>query len=721
MSTEEMSLSKELNIGNDFNSPSFEEWKKVVEKDLKGVPFDKKLITKTYEGINLNPLYTKQDIINLPQINEMPGFKNFLRGSNASMYINNEWEINQEIVTADSIDFNEQLKHELSRGQNSVVILLDKATQMGLDADYAKVGEVGNGGLSISGLNSFTRALKDIDLTKYPLHMDCGFSAVQMLMIFNAYLKNQKIDLKTVKGSIYADPLGYLAREGRLPTEIEFAFDRLAVVTRWAKKNAPFIRTIGASGISYHNSGASAVQELAFVIATLIEYIEKLTQRGLDIDTIAQKTRLSFGVGPFYFMEVAKFRAARLLWSKIVELYGGKTESLQMYIHAKTGLFNQTIFDPYVNMLRTTTEAFSAIIGGINALTTNPFDESFRTPDEFSRRIARNTQIILNEESHLNALIDPAGGSFYIEKLTDDVAKASWKLIQQIQSNGGMLKSIIDGFPQVEIEKISEEKKKDVAKRKYVIVGTNSYANNKESKLESYFINYEEIHKKRAEYLQKFRTSGSREVNEKVLEELGKLVESNDDEMIEVGTEAVLNGATLGEIVKASRAKTNESVSVKALKIFRLSEDFEKLRETSLSYEKQNGCKPKVFLATMGPLAQFKARADFSRGFFEIAGFDVIYPQGYQSTEEAVSEVLKSKTKIVVICSTDDTYPDLVPPLVKGIKAADSSIQVILAGYPKEQIETHKQNGVDDFIYLGADAYSIILSLMKKTGVYNEQ
>lgn len=721
MSTEEMSLSKELNIGNDFNSPSFEEWKKVVEKDLKGVPFDKKLITKTYEGINLNPLYTKQDIINLPQINEIPGFKNFLRGSNASMYVKNEWEINQEILTADSIDFNEQLKHELSRGQNSIVILLDKATQMGLDADYAKIGEVGNGGLSISGLNSFTRALKDIDLTKYPIHMDCGFSAVQMLMIFNAYIKNRKIDLKTVKGSIYADPLGYLAREGKLPTEIEFAFDRLAVVTRWAKKNAPFIRTIGASGISYHNSGASAVQELAFVIATLIEYIEKLTQRGLDIDTIAQKTRLSFGVGPFYFMEVAKFRAARLLWSKVVELYGGKTETLQMYIHAKTGLFNQTIFDPYVNMLRTTTEAFSAIIGGINALTTNPFDESFRIPDEFSRRIARNTQIILNEESHLNALIDPAGGSFYIEKLTDDVAKASWKLIQQIQSNGGMLKSIIDGFPQGEIEKVSEEKKKDVAKRKYIIVGTNSYANNKESKLESYSSDYEEIHKKRAEYLQKFRTSGSREVNEKVLEELGKLVESNDDEMIEVGTEAVLNGATLGEIVKASRAKTNESVSVKALKIFRLSEDFERLRETSLSYEKQNGCKPKVFLAAMGPLAQFKARADFSRGFFEIAGFDVIYPQGYQSTEEAVSEVLKSKTKIVVICSTDDTYPDLVPPLVKGIKAADSSIQVILAGYPKEQIETHKQNGVDDFIYLGADAYSIILSLMKKTGVYNEQ
>jgi methylmalonyl-CoA mutase len=708
----EVKLEKELNIQNNFSPVSYEEWRQAVEKDLKGVPFEKKLVTKTYEEINLKPIYTKNDIKDLPQITSYPGYKNYLRGNTCSGYVNKGWKICQEIPYADAEEFNQALKYDLSRGQNCIYLLLDKATKLGLDADYAKVGEVGDGGLSISGFNSFSRTLKGIDLTKYPIYIECGFSSLQIITILNAYLKKEKINFKKIKGSVQADPLAYLITEGRLPVSVDFAFDKLAVVTKWAKKNLSYINTIGVSGLPYHNAGASAVQELAFVIASAVEYINQLLDRGLTINAIAQRICFTFGIGSFYFMEIAKLRAARILWSKIVESYGGNEESQVMSIHARTSLYNQTVFDPYVNLLRTTTEAFSAIVGGIDALTTNPFDEAIELPDEFSRRVARNTQIILNEESHLSSLIDPAGGSYYIEKLTDEVAKAAWSLFQQMQSKGGMLNALKEGFPQDEIAKVADKKKKDAAKRKSKIVGTNAYANIKEEKLQPALVDYKSIFKKRAEYLQKFRTSGSNESNEIVLEKLGELVDSVDSEIIEIGTDAILNGATLGEIAKATRAKTEESISVKLLNTIRISEMFEELRDASLSYEKKTGSKPKIFLVTMGSLSQYKARADFSKGFFEVGGFEVIYPKGFENTDAAVKAAIESKAKVVVICSTDDTYPALVPPIVKGIKGKDKNIKIVLAGYPKNQIEQHKQNGVDEFIFLGANSYEILKRIL---------
>ncbi|MBU1099385.1 MAG: acyl-CoA mutase large subunit family protein [Bacteroidetes bacterium] len=710
-----MKLEENFDLEKDFAPPSIEEWRIKVETDLKGMPVDK-LKTKTYEGIDLQPIYTKADIQDIPHLKDIPGRGTNVRGNKPEGYSVNSWEVSQELPFGLAEDFNQALTEDLKRGQTSVNLKLDDATLLGLDADYADKDKVGNKGVSISAINSMSKALENVDVTTTPVNIEGGFSSLPIFMIYQAFLKKNNIDADTAVGSITADPLGYLAEYGEIPVSTEYTFNKMKYVTEWSKKNCKQLKTIGVSGLPYHNAGASAVQELAFVISTAVEYINQLTGRGLSAEEVAKNMRFTFGVGPFYFMEVAKLRAAKILWSKITEEYGVSEDYRKMFIHARTSSYNQTVYDPYVNMLRTTTEAFSAIVGGVDSLHTNQFDERFGTPDTFSRRISRNTQIILNEESHLHSQIDPAGGSFFVEKLTSEVAEAAWKLFQEVESKGGMLKALEEGFPQTEIEKTAELRKKDLAKRKSVLVGTNMYANMKEEKLASKFPDTEAIYNKRSEYLQKFRVAGEDAKHKSILEKLQDLVDAKSVDMITTGAEAILEGATIGEISKSCRANESTPFRINPVRIHKLADPFEDLRDRSTAFEKKNGSKPKIFLATMGPVKQHKGRADFSRGFFEVGGMEVIYPAGFDTTGEAVKAAVESGAKAVCICSSDETYPDLVSPIVKGVKENNSDAQVILAGYPKDQVEAHKSAGVDDFIFLGADALQILTDLLNKIG-----
>jgi methylmalonyl-CoA mutase len=712
----EVKLDVNLDLKKDFPVPSFEEWKQQVEKDLKGESFDKKLITKTYEEINLQPLFTSNDIKDLPQINNFPGFENYLRGNSASGFNGRDWEIAQEYNQALPEDLNEVLQSDLKRGLNSINIILDNPTKLGIDADQSKAGEVGKDGLSISGVRKMQVLFKDIDLTNQPINISCGFSALPITLLFTAYANEIRTSLMNIKGSITSDPFEYLLTKGDLPISLNQIFDEMKLATELMIKSNSAIKTIGVCGLPFNNSGVSAVQELAFTLASAVEYMNEMIYRGLKVDDVAKRIKFTFGVGSFYFMEIAKLRAARMLWSKILEAYGVAEENRKMFIHCRTTEFNQTYFDPYVNMLRTTTEAFSAIVGGADSMHTNPFDESFNPADDLSRRIARNTQIILKEESHLDQVIDPAGGSYFVEKLTDDIATSTWKLFQTIEEKGGMLKAIQSGFVQDETDKVAEAKKKDFAKRKSVLVGTNMYANPKEEMMDVKKQDLDVIYKKRVEYIQKYRITGEDKKHKSILNKLQKIADTKSYDLVDDAVEAFLEGASLGEISRSIRASAEKGIAVKPLTQFRLAEMFEELRIASENFNKKTGSKPKVFLATMGPLKQFKARADFSRAFFEVGGFEIIYPNGFASTDEAVTAAIESNAQVVVICSTDGTYPVLVPPIVKGIKEKSKNIKVILAGYPKDQIEEHKKSGVDDFIYLGADAYLVLSTLLKKLG-----
>jgi methylmalonyl-CoA mutase len=415
-------------------------------------------------------------------------------------------------------------------------------------------------------------------------------------------------------------------------------------------------------------------------------------------------------------MEIAKLRAARVLWSNILDVYGADEESKRIEVHGKTSVNNQTVYDPYVNMLRTTTEAFSAIVGGVDSLHTNPFNESYSVPGDFARRIARNTQIILNEESHLSELIDPAGGSYYVESLTREVADAAWNEFRKIEKMGGIIEALKSGYVQNQIESVVAARVKDIKKQKKVIVGTNMYADPKEKKPETVKPDHEELYGSRAEFLQKFRVHSNTEKNGDVIDKLNKLVETCSEDCISIGTEALLAGATLGEISHAARAKSGESISIEKFNVHMDAELFVDLRNRALDTEKKTGSKPKVFLANMGKIKQYKARADFSRSFFEVGGFEVLYPSGFETTGEAVKGALDSGAETVVICSTDDTYPELVKSITEGIKNKKPGVNVILAGDPKDQIEAYKEAGVDNFIYLGADVYAVLSDLLNNAG-----
>ncbi len=720
---QDIKLDKKPDLKKDFPGLSFDDWKKQVEKDLKGESFEKKLITKTYEEINLQPLYTSNDIKDIHQINNLPGFQNYLRGNSAAGFNGRDWEIAQEYNQALPEDLNEALQSDLKRGLNSINIVLDNPTKLGIDADQSKAEEVGKDGLSISDVKKMQVLFKNIDLTNQPINISCGFSALPITLLFTAYANETRTSLMNIKGSITSDPYDYLLTNGEVPISLNQIFDEIKLATElMIKSNSP-IKTIGVSGLAFNNSGASSVQELAFTLATAVEYLNEMIDRGLKADDVAKKIKFTFGIGSFYFMEVAKLRAARVLWSKILEAYHVKEENQKIFIHGKTSQFNQTYFDPFVNSLRTTTEAFSAIVGGVDSLQTNAYDESFNIPDDFSRRLARNTQIILKEESHLNQVIDPAGGSYFVEKLTDDIANAAWKLFQSIEEKGGMLKAIQSGFVQDEIAKIADVKKKDFAKRKSVLVGTNMYANPKEEMLEIKNKNLNAIYKKRVEYIQKYRIAGDNKKHSSILDKLQKIAITKSYDLIDSAVDAFLEGASLGEVTKSIRTSAEKGISVQPLKQFRLAEMFEELRIASENFKKKTGSKPKVFLATMGTLKQFKARADFSRAFFEVGGFEIIYPDssGFATTEEAIKSALDSKAQAVVICSTDETYPEVVPQIVKGIKEKSKDVSVILAGYPKDQIEEHKKSGVDDFIYLGVDAQKVLSTVLNKIIILNQK
>ena len=710
---ENREMNKELNLKENFIPPSFDEWKSKVEADLKGALFDKKLITKTYEDIDIQPIYTKKDLRNLKLQNDYPGIKRFKRGASATGYLKKSWNINQELKIADTKKFNITLKNALAKGQNIINLTLDTATKLGLDAGMVEYEQVADSGLSISTVDDIETVFAGIDITKYPIIIENSFNTLPLLSMLLAYSKKKNIDYKKLKVILTTDPYYNLVENGELSTSLDCIFDMIKHNISWAKKRKLNAKFIGISTLPYCNSGANAVQELAFAMATASEYINRSLEKKIKLSDIFNNIVFTFGIGTNYFMEIAKFRAARILWNNISEAYG-YTKKPEIQINAKTSLFFQTVYDPYVNMLRTTTEAFSAILGGVESITTDPFDTVFGNSNDFSRRIARNTQIILKEESHLDQVIDAAGGSYYIEVITNQLATKAWKLFQTIENKGGMLNSLKEKFIQDLVEHVTKKRISDINKRKSVIVGSNMFANLKEEQLKRKQTNRKTFQKKRVKYLENYKQNISKRKYNEIVKELELAANSCSHKVIDVAVDAILNGATLGDVSKIILNNKEEKLVIPKFEKTRASENFEKLRSISLKIKKKTSTPPKIFLANMGNIKEYKARADFSRGFFEVGGFEIIYPNGFTNASNALQRAVEEKPDAIVICSTDNNYTELVPDFTKLIKDKKINIPLILAGYPKDKVEEYKELGVNEFIYLGADVYKILSSLLKK-------
>ena len=701
----------------EFPHPSYEEWRRLVEQQLKGAPFEKKLVTRTYEDIEVQPMYRQEDVADLPHLGSAPGFPPYVRGATALGYLLKPWAIGQELPYSTVDEFNSALRYDLERGQTAVNLRPDKATLLGQDPDEAQIGDVGRDGVSIATVDDLARALAGIDLVKVPIFIQAHSAALPTTALLIALLRRQGKSTEKLQGSIEMDPLGILARAGTFPRSIAGAYDRMAHLMAWAKAHAPHLQTVTVHGQPYHDSGGSAVQELAFVLATAVEYVRELLARNLTIDEVAPRIRFSFSIGSTYFMEVAKLRAARMIWAKVVEAFGGHEASQSMSMHVRTSAWNKAVYDPYVNMLRTTIEAFAGSVGGCDSMHVGAFDEAIRPPDEFSRRIARNTQLILQQECYLTRVIDPAGGSWYVENLTGAIAQKAWALFQEVEKRGGMSQALPAGFPQEQVAQTAAQRATNLATRKDILVGVNMYLNLAEKPLEDNKPDYEALHKKRSNYVAQYRTSLNNTQSTLVLEKLSNILNAAPAHVMEAAIEAALAGATLGEIARTLRSGDEVKITIEPLPIQRRAEMFETLRAAAEAYQAQTGSPPQVFLANMGPLPQHKARADFAAGFFQIGGFEVIGNEGFSTPEAAAQAALASGAPVVVICSTDQTYPELVAPLTRAIKATRPETMVILAGYPADQVEAHKAAGVDDFIQIRANTYEILSNLQQKLGI----
>jgi methylmalonyl-CoA mutase len=573
------------------------------------------------------------------------------------------------------------------------------------------------GGLSIATLNDLDRALDGIDLEQTVLLIRSGASAMPFGALLIALARKRKKPLAGLRGCIEMDPLGVLSHEGRLPQSLEGAYDEMAALTQWCAGHAPNLQTICIHSRAWHEAGGSAVQELAFVLATAVEYLRQMNQRGVDVAVIAPRTRFAITVGEHFFMEIAKLRALRMLWARVVAALGGDAGSQRLSLHVRTSQWNKTTYDPYNNLLRTTIEAFAGVLGGCESMQVGTFDEVVRTPDDFSRRLARNTQLILQKECNLEHVLDPVGGSWFVENLTQELAGRAWAVFQEVCKFGGMEAALRVGFPQNSVAATAAEKLKAIARRRDSIVGVNQYANPKEKPLERPAMDAKAFHKRRVQQVVAHRTSMEEDASEVVLEKLAQVVETKGADRFEACVEAVEAGATIGEITRAARINDSPCEPITPVCITRAAAGFERLREAMDRHLAHGGERPEVFLCNMGPLREHKARADFSRGFFAAGGYEAISPASFKSPEDAAAAFGASKARLAVVCSTDENYPALIPPLVKALRAKRADAIIVLAGYPQDQIEAHKAAGVEEFIHIRADAVELLTRCHARLGL----
>jgi methylmalonyl-CoA mutase len=716
MNTNENLASRE-NSYQDFPTVGFGDWKRLVETELKGAPFEKRMLTTGYEGITLKPIYRREDIANLPHLNSFPGFAPFVRGTTASGNVGQPWAISQEITCSSPSEFNHEARNSLAAGLNALNMVLDKATRNGNDPDWARPDEVGSGGLSIATLRDLEVALDGVDLRKTILFVRSGASGMPFAVLLMALMRKRKQQPGVLRGCIEMDPLGVLSHGGSLPQSMDTAYREMAALTRWAADHAHRIQTICVHSRSWHEAGGNAAQELAFTLATGIDYLREMKRRGLDLNTVAPRIRFAVTVGQNLFLEIAKLRALRMIWSKAVAALGGTEDAQKLSLHVRTSQWNKSVLDPHNNILRSTVEALAGVLGGCDSLQVGAFDDAVRPPDDFSRRIARNIQLILQKECNLTRVTDPAGGSWFAESLTAELATRAWSSFQEVEKVGGMQAALRAGLPQSEIHKVASERLQAAASRRDSIVGVNQYVNPKEKPLDRPVTDASIFFKRRSQQIATYRTSLDDFENETVLKKLSNIVNFRGEGLFTECVEAITCGATLGEVVRAIRIHDHPCAPITPVNITRAAAPFECLRGAIDRRVASSHVRPQVFLCNMGPLKEHKARADFSRGFFATGGYDVISPEGFGSPEAAVQAFAQSGARIATICSTDENYPALVPSLVKGIRAAQPAAVIVLAGFPKEQIEAHKKTGVDEFIHLRADAVQLLGNLHTKLGI----
>ncbi len=580
-----MDNNKKKALFSEFPPISTAQWEEVIAKDLKGADYERRLIKKTIDGITVKPYYRSENLDELDYLlQSKPGEFPFVRG----VKNDNHWLIRQDIKVTNYTEANLKALEYIEKGAESIGFILK-----------------GNKTINVEELRSL---LQGFPFDKIEINFSAGKLTKDLITNLAEYLKINKIAAEKIQGSISYDPLGCLTITGHFcDDDVCDGMPFSKEIYDLSAKLLPSVELFTVHANYFKNSGSSIVQELAFGLSMANDYLAYAKKLNISINDLAPKIRFNLAIGPDYFMEIAKIRAARYLWAKIVEAYDSSAiAKAKMKIHSVTAEYNQTIFDPYVNMLRSTTEAMSAVLGGTDSLAVLPFNIQFDEANPFSERIARNQQIVLKKETYLDKVSDPAAGSYFIENLTNSIIEETWKLFLQVEEKGGYFKAFEQGFIQKQVKETAEKRNSNLANRKDILLGTNQYANTKE----------------------------------------------NSSEFVKTSPKK----SGIGDGIKDQIAEPINQC--------REAEAFENLRFATEKAAKM----PKVFLFTYGNLAMRKARAGFAFNFFACAGFQIIDHLGYPSVQEGIEEARKSGAEIIVICSSDDEYPAITKEIVDGLK-----------------------------------------------------
>ena len=477
-------IAKEFSLGNDFPRIDYLTWRKAVEADLKGAPFEKKMVSRTYEGIDLQPIYTEEIFPTSGDPFGAPGFPPFVRGSQVLGNSLAGWNIRQEHAAPDPAEANAQILDDLRNNVSSIVLRLDAASSAGYDADDQNAADLsGRDGVIISAAADLQRALDQVHLDIAGVWLDAGGAFLPAAALYVTSARLVGVEPDRLKGAFNADPLGALMREGSLAVPLDVDLKQMADLAAWTAANAPLMTAVEVSTSPYHHAGATSAQDLAFLLGTGVEYLRALTAGGLDVNAAAKQITFSASVGCRFYQAIAKIRAARMLWAQVVAACGGDAAAQTMRLRTTTSRRVLTTRSPAINILRNTAACYAGAIAGADAVTTVPFDAPVVLSTESSRRNARNTQLILGEECHLNHVIDPAGGSWYIEWYTRQLAEKAWALFQQIEAQGGMLAAASSGWVAQQIDVGELERERDIATRKLPITGISEHPDASEKKL----------------------------------------------------------------------------------------------------------------------------------------------------------------------------------------------------------------------------------------------
>ncbi|HEY4546122.1 MAG TPA: methylmalonyl-CoA mutase [Pedomonas sp.] len=675
------------------------DWEQLAQKELKDTPLEK-LTWETPEGIAVKPLYTKEDVANVEET--LPGMFPFTRGVRATMYANRPWTVRQYAGFSTAEESNAFYKRNLAAGQMGLSVAFDLATHRGYDSDHPRVvGDVGKAGVAIDSIEDMKILFDGIPLDKMSVSMTMNGAVIPCLAFYIVAAEEQGVSQDKLAGTIQNDILKEFMVRNTYIYPPAPSMRIIADIIAYTSSNMPKFNSISISGYHMQEAGATQVQELAFTLADGMEYVRAATAKGLDVDAFAGRLSFFFAIGMNFFMEVAKLRAARTLWARIMKDFGAKKpSSLMLRTHCQTSGVSLTEKDPYNNVIRTTLEALAAALGGTQSLHTNALDEAIALPTDFSARIARNTQLILQEESGITKVVDPLGGSYYVESLTRELEEKAWALIQEVEAMGGMTKAVEAGLPKLRIEEASAARQARVDRGEEVVVGVNKYKLAQEDQIEILEVDNTRVREGQINRINAMKAARDEDRAQAALDAI-RAGAKGDGNLLALAVEAARARCTLGEISSAMEDVFGRHVAeVKSVSgvygsVYGQDSAFVRVKEGIEAFSRRKGRAPRVLIAKMGQDGHDRGAKVVGSAYADL-GFDVTVGPLFQTPQEAAKLALEKDVDVVGASSLAAGHKTLIPELIQELKAAGRpDIKVVAGGViPAQDYDYLRDTGV---------------------------